>query len=51
MKCMRDYIKFPVFNIGYETWYLDVLGDFFLYDDVYKGNDTFFEKYYLKKIS
>lgn len=49
MKCVKDYIKYPMFNIGYDTWNLDVLGDFFIYDIVYKGNNDFFEEYYFNQ--
>ncbi len=43
-------MKYPIFNIGYKVWDLVILGDFFIYDEIYKGDEDFFNTYYLDQI-
>ena len=43
-------MKYPIFNVGHKAWDLLILGDFFLYDEIYKGGEDFFKTYYLHQI-
>lgn len=47
---MMACINFPLFNISYPNWELELLGDFFLYNDVYNYKEDFFNEYYLDQL-
>lgn len=46
---MMASIEYPIFNLSYPKWDLEILGDFFIYNERYKSDDEFFSKYYLNQ--
>ena len=46
---MMESIKYPMFNIDYPDWNVKLLGDLFLFNDIYSYKEDFFVEYYLEQ--
>ena len=46
---MMESIKYPMFNISYPEWNVELLGDLFLFSDIYGYEEGFFAEYYLEQ--